>query len=404
MDKKKLWIFTELFFPEETSTSYILTKIANSLVDKYKIEVVCGEPVYDTYISKNSNIDLHNDILVDRIKGFKVNKNNLFSRILRFIYLSVSMSFRLLLKVKKNDKVLIVTNPAPLILFSSIIKKIKNYELIILVHDVFPENTIPSGVIGSKFSLNYKFLKILFDKAYSFADKLIVLGRDMKEIISNKVLRFNPSPSIYIIENWGDTKGIIPLNKNESRLVEKKNNAKINFLYAGNLGRLQGLMQFLEIIKDIKNDLVHFTFRGEGALKNEMVEFVEKNNLKNVSFGPSYRRDEQLEILNNCDITLVLLAEGMKGLGVPSKAYNIMAAGKPILFIGDAESEISLLIKEMKIGLSFNFSEKQRIIKYLENITLSEIEIYNSMGEISRKLAEEKFSEYIILKKYFDTI
>lgn len=402
--KKKLWIFTELFYPEETSTSFILTKIANRLTQKYKVEVVCGAPVYDLDSRKSTINDLDESIVVDRIKGFRINKNNLISRALRFVHLSINMSLRLLFKVKKNDKVFIVTNPAPLILFSSLIKKLKNYELIILVHDVFPENTIPSGVIPSKTSITFKFSKVLFDKAYSIADLLIVLGRDMEETITNKIIRFNPTPNIQIIENWGDTKEIKPLDRNESKTVRKKNERKINFLYAGNLGRLQGLMKFLDIVKEVKNDLIHFKFRGDGALKKEIEEFVKKNNLTNISLGLSYRRDEQEDILNDCDIALILLAEGMKGLGVPSKAYNIMAAGKPILFIGDAESEISLLIKEMNIGISFDFSEKQKIIKYLEDLKLQDVVKYDRMGKDSRILAEEKFSEDIILEKFLNTV
>lgn len=42
---KKLWIFTELYYPEETSTAFILTKIANKLATKYDVvNVVCLSP------------------------------------------------------------------------------------------------------------------------------------------------------------------------------------------------------------------------------------------------------------------------------------------------------------------------------------------------------------------------
>ena len=40
----------------------------------------------------------------------------------------------------------------------------------------------------------------------------------------------------------------------------------------------------------------------------------------------------------------------MLGLGVPSKTYNILCAGKPILYIGDINSEIAILIKENNVG------------------------------------------------------
>jgi len=55
------------------------------------------------------------------------------------------------------------------------------------VHDVFPENTLPSGIIKSKKSFIYKIISSIFNRAYSATDELIVLGRDMKEIVENKV-------------------------------------------------------------------------------------------------------------------------------------------------------------------------------------------------------------------------
>lgn len=40
----------------------------------------------------------------------------------------------------------------------------------------------------------------------------------------------------------------------------------------------------------------------------------------------------------------------MYGLGVPSKTYNILASGRPILFFGPKNSEIDLLVRENGIG------------------------------------------------------
>ena len=44
------------------------------------------------------------------------------------------------------------------------------------------------------------------------------------------------------------------------------------------------------------------------------------------------------------------LGKGMFGLGVPSKAYNLIAAGLPILFVGPKDSEISNLVNENELG------------------------------------------------------
>jgi hypothetical protein len=40
----------------------------------------------------------------------------------------------------------------------------------------------------------------------------------------------------------------------------------------------------------------------------------------------------------------------MAGLSVPSKLYGIMAAGRPVIFIGPEQSEVAFVIKEAQCG------------------------------------------------------
>ena len=40
--KRKLWIVTEVFYPDETATSYILTRIAEHLNACFDVHVICG--------------------------------------------------------------------------------------------------------------------------------------------------------------------------------------------------------------------------------------------------------------------------------------------------------------------------------------------------------------------------
>lgn len=79
-----------------------------------------------------------------------------------------------------------------------------------------------------------------------------------------------------------------------------------------------------------------FGIWGTGSAENTIKEKVLEYGMENqVSFHGTYFRSEQQKVLNSCDIALVRLVEGMYGLGVPSKTYNILAAGKPILYIGE---------------------------------------------------------------------
>lgn len=403
---RKLWIVTELFYPDETSTSYILSNIANVLVEKYEVNVISSSNLYQNNKRIKNDIFLLDDkINVYKVSNIEIDKNNLYKRTLRIISLTINLSLTLLRKVKKDDKVLIVTNPALLLVAISFIKLIKKFEFCILVHDVFPENTIPARIISSQSSLVYRLMKSIFNQAYSSADSLIVLGRDMKEVFIEKLSCYKKIPKIEIIENWGDTINIRPLSEEALKNSNQNLNNKITIQYAGNIGRTQGLKEFIEIFGESDNENIKFDLWGDGAIKKELIEFVDSKKLNNrVSFNGIYSRAEQNIILNSTDISLITLSNGMYGLGVPSKAYNILASGKPILFIGDINSEIALIIQEENIGICFEPKDREGIMKFLNEISVLDIDKFRIMGAKARKIAEDSYSEKIILNKYLNKL
>lgn len=364
---QSLYIITELFPPDETSTAYILGEIANVCTREYKVNVICGPEVYDKRktIDTEHPFNLNPAVTVYRVKDIDVDKNKTIGKSFSFIV----MSWRLYRQSKKlvtqGDKVLLVTNPAPLVVLISHMRKYIDFELNLLVHDVFPENTIPAGLKLPK--LMYNLLKRYFDKAYSRVDKFFTLGRDMAEVVHGKA---SNKDNICIVENWADVDIITPQPMPEGKIIVE---------YAGNIGRVQGLDKLVtELPKGVE---LHFY--GTGAMENSL-KSMEKPNV--VFHGP-YFRSQQSEVLTSCHVAIVTLSENMYGLGVPSKTYNIMAAGRPIIYFGPENGEIALMIKEYNIGY----------IGWPEKWDIKELE---DMGLRARKLAESTYSKDFILNKF----
>ena len=92
----------------------------------------------------------------------------------------------------------------------------------------------------------------------------------------------------------------------------------------------------------------------------------------------------KVKFIQRCDIGIVSLSKGMFGLGVPSKSYQLLSSGKPILFIGEPDSEISDLVVENNIGWSLNISNQDDIINFFNNLSGIERESLISMGRKSR--------------------
>ncbi len=367
--KQRLWIISELFPPEETSTAYIMGKIADAFSHKYDVGVLCGPQIYDTSRKRISNqTSRPREYQILHTKCHTFNKNSLTGKARSFLSTTLSL-YKLAKKhLKEGDKVLMVTNPAPLILLMSRLKKKRHLELNILVHDVFPENTVAAG-IRLPF---YGFIKALFDKAYSNADKLIVLGRDMADLMVKKT---KGRVDLHIIENWGDFENIKNLPMPDSN--------KIILQYAGNIGRVQGLDRIIKTLPDV----IEFHIYGSGAMEDKLRGY----NKPNVYFHGPYTRYQQSEILSKCHISLVTLNDKMYGLGTPSKTYNILASGRPILYFGPQNSEIELLIKDHNIG-------------YTSWPEYWDIETLHKMGKQARLIGERFYSEKSILNKFSETI
>ena len=404
--RQTLWIISELFPPEETSTGYIMGEIANAMTQKYEVKVICGPAVYDSQKRQDANsktvVDKH--IEAYHINAVSENKNSKISRIKKFLLMSWHM-YRVAKKhIRKGDHVLMVTNPFPLVVLMGHLRRHRKFELAMLVHDVAPENLytdihIPGPV--------YPMVKRVFNKAYASTDQLVSLGRDMSEILSQKVkdgLRGNwlskkvgELPQINIIENWGDVENIHP--------TEDFAEEKITIQYAGNIGNAQGVGELVDVLHEAKCEQVAFGIWGTGSAENTIKEKVQEYGMENqVSFHGAYFRSEQQKVLNSCDIALVRLVEGMYGLGVPSKTYNILAAGKPILYIGEKGTEIWRMIEENGNGVCFEPQDREGLMSYLCDLSLDSREKLRGMGKISRKLAEEKYSKQTILNKFLEVL
>ena len=194
------WIVSELFFPDEVSTAHIITEIALKKIDNEQLSVICGPSGYEkTYNSQIKELDSR--IKVYRVRLPKLDKNKLFHRFIMQLILTIKMGWMILIKVKKGNKVLITTNPSFLLIVIYFLKKIIEFKLEILVHDVFPDNLLPIGLL-KKNTLKYEFLNKIYNLSYQCADRIIVLGEDMRRLMLEKI-----SPNyikIDIVPNWAE--------------------------------------------------------------------------------------------------------------------------------------------------------------------------------------------------------
>jgi hypothetical protein len=111
---KTFWVVSELFFPEETSTAYIMTKISQHVARIRNVQVISGPAVYQQSKIIAAEQELEN-IKINRVTAGNLNKDKLLQRVVRLLTLSIGMAFMLCRKAKRRDDVSLVTNPAHLL-------------------------------------------------------------------------------------------------------------------------------------------------------------------------------------------------------------------------------------------------------------------------------------------------
>ncbi|GIU81126.1 MAG: glycosyltransferase WbuB [Acidobacteria bacterium] len=396
--KQRLWVVTELYYPELTSTGYYLTKIAEGLAKDFDVKVLCGQPSYGARGIKAPKHEVRNDVEIFRLIGTTLNKDVILFRIVNMVTLGISIFLNGLLRFRKGDFVLVVTTPPILPFLVAVSSLIRRAPYFLLIHDNYPEVLVAVGKLKED-SFFVKLLNFFNRWLYKNASKIIVVGRDMLELIKVKAEGFDVS--LECIPNWAELEQVEPCPRDENQLLQELGiKDKFVFLYAGNMGYPNDLESIVYCVKELNNDeRFHFIFLGSGVKRKWLEE--ETRGLRNVTLLPSRPRNEQKIFLNACDVGIVSLVKGMRGVSVPSRTYNLLAAGKPILALVEEDSEVAMILKEEEAGWVVEPRNPQKLLERIFEIYENK-NLLHEMGVRAREAALEKYSPEKAIKSYIE--
>lgn len=349
MNLKNIWIISELYYPEETSTGYFLTRIAEGLAELFSVHVLCGQPTYSSRGRREPISETHNGVSIHRCWSSTFNKDVLLLRLVNIATITLSIFFSCLRRFRSGDCVIVVTNP-PLLPFAALLAaRLWGSRCCLLIHDVYPEVLAASGIAKHN-SLALRGIGWLTKQVYRRAARIIVLGRDMDALVRQKLDIVDRH--IQIIPNWADVDCIRPSDREDHPLLAQLGlSDKFIIQYSGNIGRTHGVDQLVACAEQLRGDQsVHFLFIGFGGKKLWLERQVRERRLANITIMDYRPRAELSSSLTACDVAIISFVQGMAGVSVPSRMYNVMAAGKPIIAVADSHSELALVIKEERIG------------------------------------------------------
>jgi glycosyltransferase involved in cell wall biosynthesis len=224
----------------------------------------------------------------------------------------------------------------------------------IAVYDLFPDTLRISG-IRSK-SLLSRWWAERNKKVFSKAWRIYALSHRME----CRILKYT-SNKVHVIPNWTAFSGYIPISKEENQIIKREQlGDKFIVQYSGNIGsthNVETILEVAELLRDLRD--IEFQIIGRGDRTKKIGEIINRNDLKNCKLLPFRKDDELFESLCCADLAVVTLDERTADVSVPSKIYNLMAAGVPIMAIADGKSAVAEIIKTNDMGKSFKMNDIQ---------------------------------------------
>jgi glycosyltransferase involved in cell wall biosynthesis len=226
----------------------------------------------------------------------------------------------------------------------------------------------------------------------------VLIGDRMREYL---VARGIPESKLCVIENWADGEAIQPKASTASALRDRLSLFdRFVVCYSGNLGRAHEFETLLGAAQALKKE-TGFTFLiiGSGAKMEALKQAVAARSLESFHFLPYQPRDTLEDSLAAADVHLVSLLPTLEGLIVPSKLYGILAAGRPLIFIGDPDGDIARVIERAQCGRRIAVGDSIALSDALRNLA-AHPEILAVMGARARQLLCEDYSQKRALEKW----
>ncbi len=158
--------------------------------------------------------------------------------------------------------------------------------------------------------------------------------------------------------------------------------------YAGNVGICQGLDHILEAAERLEKDRqeVLFRFVGSGPVKEKLQQEAERRNLANIEFHPRVSLDEAAAHMAAADALLVPLADHeIYRSFIPSKLFDSMAAGRPVLLSVDGEARS--ILEDAEAGRYYPAENGQELANHIRWM-VDHPEAHTEMGENGRAYAQ----------------
>jgi colanic acid biosynthesis glycosyl transferase WcaI len=344
----RVLLVNNLFDPEPSVRGLTFAK---GLVERgHEVHVLTGFPnypggrVYPGYKMRWHSEERVEGVGITRVAMFPSHSGSGVARALSYVSTAASEALRAALWRKRFDVCHVQFGPIPLIWPALVARRMSGAKILADVQDIWPESVVDSGMLPPY----AEHLVTAWSRwAYSKADRLVVLSPGYK----NALVAAGISPAkVEVVFNWCD----------EGKLGRPTDHVPDNVLfpgafnvvYAGNLGKLQGIDTILDAAKRVaaSHPQVAFVLVGDGVESARLRKRIEGERIGNVRMTGRLAMTEVNAIQRKADLLLIHLEPTrLTRMAVPSKVQSCLASGAPILVA--AEGDAASLVEQSGGGV-----------------------------------------------------
>jgi len=256
----------------------------------------------------------------------------------------------------KPALVLTLTTPPLISVLGTLLKSLRGSRHFIWEMDLYPDIAVDLNVLKPR-SVITRLVGTVADFSRKRADGIIVLGEEMKERL---IARGIPKHKIVVAENWADGCEILPAPFEEGPLVVH---------YSGTFGLAHEEQTIAESMRRLRDDTrFRFVFAGGGARRKGLEQFCRVEGIGTVEFRPYATRSELGRSLAEGHVGLVTQIPETVGAVVPSKIYGIMAAGRPVLYVGPEDATPARVIERHGCGWRIEPGDALGLVRLFERL------------------------------------
>lgn len=399
---KKLLTITQFYPPDYAATGQLISDLADRLGHLgMQVSIFTGQPGYAFQKDSAPQREQFEQVLVQRSRTARFLPRRIRGRAINGLLFCLRAALHLLKSARKQDVLLLTTEPPYLPLMGYLIHLIFRVPYVCLLYDLYPDVAVALNVVSERHWLA-RFWDWCNRRVWENAQSIIVLSSSMKERVLVKAPAI--ADKVTVIPSWADPDRIKPINKQDNWFAHQfKLTEKFTVLYSGNLGRCHDLDTILIAAEHLLGEPIQFVFIGHGAKLQSCRDRVRDSGLSNCLFLPYQEKSVLPYSLTACDLSLVSISEGLEGLVAPSKLYGILAAGRPVAAICEPHSYLRQLLGTANCGAAFDNGDATGLANYIRHLA-AHPPLTEAIGQSGRQYLQKHFTPAVVAQQYLQVL